>query len=87
MEWNGLVDRQIDDVIDEKLGLVRISDDEIIQRTHVRVTVVWFDDVQLRRATISINSEHVQSIHHFIGIFLQPYELYFTVTLVGCIAD
>jgi len=70
-----LVDGQIDNVVDEVSGLMRISRDKPVEARHswknvVMIAIVWLHDIQLSRAAIGINAEGVENTNDLIRLIL-----------------
>lgn len=70
MEGHGLIDRKVDDVVNQVFSLVRIARKKIIQFIQMAVTIVWFNEVELRRPTVGVDAQRAESFYNFIGIFL-----------------
>jgi len=75
VKWNWFVDGQIDNMIDEISGLVRVSCNKSVEacclRKHVVVAaVIWLNDVQLCRAPICIYPERGKNSDYLIRLLL-----------------
>ena len=68
-ERHVFVDRQVDDVIDEELGLVRVATRCLM--LDERVTIVGFHDVELCGTTVRIHTQLLQYLENLIRVVLK----------------
>lgn len=77
MEWYGLVDWEIHNVVDEIAGLVGVVVNQGGKVVQVGVPLLRLDDVQLRGAPVGINAHCIQNLNNSVWVLLQKVSMTF----------